>query len=167
MIILPCGYDPRSRRPEGCGTDPGYGDQWPWGAPFLPSKPYFRDGAVWCAMCYHRMSRRMSTVSRYGLDSVLTHAMSSEMSNDKIKRNDTINRVKGGDMEENWTSASGCCGENHWWVWGGDCPGWPYDGMPCACGQTRYDKVEELRKQIRRLQEELIKAEDLRRVVVA
>ena len=58
MICLPC---------KGCGADLGY-DQWPWGDPFLPSRPYFWDGAAWCKTCY-----------------------------DKIRRNDLIIRIKGGD----------------------------------------------------------------------
>ena len=45
MICLPC---------KGCGADLGYGDQWPWGDPFLPSKPYFWDGSAWCKMCYNK-----------------------------------------------------------------------------------------------------------------
>lgn len=44
MICLPC---------KGCGADLGYGDQWPWGDPFLPSKPYVRGGSVWCRVCYN------------------------------------------------------------------------------------------------------------------
>lgn len=41
MICLPC---------KGCGADLGY-VMWPWGDPFLPSKPYIRDGAAWCRVC--------------------------------------------------------------------------------------------------------------------
>jgi hypothetical protein len=62
-----------------------------------------------------------------------------------------------------WTNGSGCVGGSHFWVWSGNVPGWPYDGMPCSCGAVKYDKVEELGKQIRALQEELAQAVEARR----
>jgi len=45
MISVPC---------KGCGADLGY-DQWPWGDPFLPSRPYFWDGAAWCKTCHDKI----------------------------------------------------------------------------------------------------------------
>lgn len=58
------------------------------------------------------------------------------------------------------SSSSGCCTGGHMWVWSGDCPGWPYDGMLCSCGQIRYDKREALREQIKSLESELAELGD-------
>jgi hypothetical protein len=52
-------------------------------------------------------------------------------------------------------SSSNYCAGGHAWVWGGDLPDWPYDGMLCGCGAIKYDKREALREQIKALEVEL------------
>jgi len=51
------------------------------------------------------------------------------------------------------------CGSGHVWMWGGDLPDWPYDGMPCSCGAVKYDKRQTLRDQIAELQRQLVELE--------
>lgn len=58
------------------------------------------------------------------------------------------------------STSSGCCAGGHMWVWSGDIPDWPYDGMLCSCGQIRYDKRKALREQIRSLERELAELDD-------
>jgi len=48
-----------------------------------------------------------------------------------------------------------CVGNGHVWVWGGDFPDWPYDGMPCSCGAVKYDKRQAVRDQIADLERQL------------
>lgn len=53
------------------------------------------------------------------------------------------------------SNASGPCAGEHCWTWSGDLPSWPYDGMPCDCGAERYDKAQDIKERIARLQAEL------------
>lgn len=52
-------------------------------------------------------------------------------------------------------SSSHACSGGHVWVWAGDLPDWPYDGMPCSCGAVKYDKRQSLKDQIAELQRQL------------
>lgn len=53
-----------------------------------------------------------------------------------------------------YSSSAGSCGGGHTWTWSGDLPDWPYDGMPCDCGETRYDKCDTINQQIKSLEQE-------------
>lgn len=57
---------------------------------------------------------------------------------------------------DNSFKSHACTGENHVWMWGGDIPDWPYDGMPCSCGAVKYDKRQALRDQIAELHRQLV-----------
>ncbi len=53
------------------------------------------------------------------------------------------------------SNVCGPCAGGHCWMWGGDIDGWPYDGMPCACGAVRYDKTQDIKERIAALEKEL------------
>lgn len=58
-----------------------------------------------------------------------------------------------------FSSSHVCTGEGHVWMWGGDVPGWPYDGMPCSCGAVKYDKRQALKEEIAELERQLAEFE--------
>lgn len=54
MIYLPCGWDVQRHliKRGGCGAWLGREAPHPWGKPFSPLTPHFRNGIAYCQNCY-------------------------------------------------------------------------------------------------------------------